>query len=142
MGVRGGLDYIIHTALAQYDTSIADRLSQSLPHSHACLLLDLTNCWNQVSREAALEELHSNPCLHILLPYFELMYQPPNLCYFYTPDGTVQSFTQEDGFPQEGIPSPRPFPVLSSFDASEKSMLTSSLLPPPANVSVNLVMTA
>jgi hypothetical protein len=139
MGVRSGLDFIIHTALAQYGSSIADRLSQALPPSRACLLLDLTNCWNQVSCEAALAELHSDPRLHLLLPYFELVYQPSNRCFFHTPNGTVQSFTQEDGFPQ-GDPLSPALACLVILRCLRK--VTSSRRPPPANASVNWATTA
>ena len=56
--------------------------------------------FNAVSREAARHVLSSHPQLHPLLPFIDLLYQEPNRCYFYHPDGTVDSFLQHEGFTQ------------------------------------------
>jgi hypothetical protein len=67
-------------------------------------MINLINCRNQMSRDLALKRSESESTLHGLVHYFDLMYEPPpNNCFFHRPDGTLDFFVQEDGFPQ-GVP--------------------------------------
>jgi hypothetical protein len=100
MTIRGGLDFIVHSALASYDHSVTRPLSHSEAPSPAGLLIDLVNCWNQVSRDECQKELERIPTLHGILPYFDLMYSTPNRCVFKSPDGSTDFFLQEDGSPK------------------------------------------
>jgi hypothetical protein len=50
------------------DSSITTPLANNLPPNRAGIFIDLVNCWNQMSREAALETLESEPHFHALVP--------------------------------------------------------------------------
>jgi hypothetical protein len=90
----------VHTTNCQFDSFITKLHTAALPN-YACILVDLVNCWNQISQEAgALNVIEPDPCLHTLVHYFDLMYDNPNLCFFHCPNGSIDSFTQEDGFPR------------------------------------------
>jgi hypothetical protein len=56
MSMRSGLNFMAHTATCQFDSFITKPFSNHLPPDRASLLIDLVNCWNQVSRGGA-------PCL-------------------------------------------------------------------------------
>jgi hypothetical protein len=104
--IRGGLDFLTHTANCQHDAFITQPLSTNLPPQRAGIFVDLVNCWNQMSREEALDVLESEPRFHSLVHYFDLMYENPNRCFFHRPDGSLDFFIQEDGFPQGDPLSP------------------------------------
>jgi hypothetical protein len=59
-----------------------------------------------MSRDECKDVLESEPRFHALLNYFDLMYSNPKRCYFRTPDGNLDFFLQEDGFPQGDPLSP------------------------------------
>jgi hypothetical protein len=106
MSIRGGLDFIVHSASSQFDTSIDTPMTALHPPSRAGLFIDLTNAWNRVSRDAAYDENLQHPSLSSLRHYFSLMYGAPNKCFFKLPGGTLGHFLQEDGFPQGDPLSP------------------------------------
>jgi hypothetical protein len=100
VAVSGGIDFMFHLATAQFDNFITKPLQADKPPTRALLLLDIVNMFNQLSRDAARDALESEPILHSILPYFDLMYSSANYCYFSRPDGTLDYFAQEEGFPQ------------------------------------------
>jgi hypothetical protein len=104
--IRGGLDFLVHSANCQFETFITTPTANNLPPQRAAILIDLINCWNQMSRDAVRKKIESEPTLHGLLHYFDLMYEAPNKCFFHRPDGTLDFFIQEDGFPQGDPLSP------------------------------------
>jgi hypothetical protein len=67
-------------ALTQFDDGILRPISLNLPPSRLGVIIDFINCWNNVSREACLEQLEDNEELRDLIPYFRLMYSLPNRC--------------------------------------------------------------
>ena len=100
VAVSGGIDFMSHLATAQFDNFIAKPLKAGKAPTRALLLLDIINMFNQLSRDAARDALAAEPTLHSILPYFDLMYSTANYCYFTRPDGTLDYFAQEEGFPQ------------------------------------------
>jgi hypothetical protein len=105
IGIPSGLDYIIHTTMAD----IERYLSLSSP-TRALLMLDIINMFNAVSREACRSVLERNDKFRALLPFFDMLYSSNNLCWYRKPDGTFATFEQAEGFAQ-GCP-------LSPFFAS------------------------
>ena len=106
MSIRGGLDYLYHMALTLFDDGIQQPISNQLPPSRVGLIIDFINCWNNASRDACLEQLHDHEELRPLIPYFTLMYGQPTHCYYRCPDGSLNFFLQEEGFPQGDPLSP------------------------------------
>jgi hypothetical protein len=50
------LDYLYHmVALPQFDDGMQQPISQHLPSTHLGVIIDLINCWNNMSQDAALE---------------------------------------------------------------------------------------
>jgi hypothetical protein len=100
VAVKGGIEYLIHTAQAQFDQYITQPSANGASPDRALIILDIVNMFNSVSRDAAREFLQEHQQFHCILPYFDLMYANSNRCYFLTPTGTLDFFTQHEGFPQ------------------------------------------
>jgi hypothetical protein len=100
VAVSGGIDFLTHLAQADLDHHILAPISNGSHPSRAALALDLRNFFNEVSRSAIRHALHKHQQFTALLPYFDLMYDQPNRCYFAAPDGQLDFLTQHDGVPQ------------------------------------------
>ena len=92
IAVRGGIDFMIHTSRV-----LVERYLKPNTESRTAIALDLVNCWNNASREAAQDELAENPTLQQLLPFTELLYDHDVPCWYSGDQGTIQSFLQKEG---------------------------------------------
>jgi hypothetical protein len=140
IAIPGGLDFICHTTQAQL------QLFMPTPQQsqRALLMLDITNMFNAVSRDACRHILQTNPALQPLLPFFDLLYSVPNTCWYRTPDQTHNSFQQPEGFTQ-GCPLSGVFadlvlslvlqPINIQLEARYKSRHPNSPHPPPFTAS-------
>jgi hypothetical protein len=77
-----------------------ERQLKPLAPTRALLMLDITNMFNAVSRDACRSVLERNDKFQPLLPLFDMLYSKPNLCWYRKPDGTFATFDQEEGFAQ------------------------------------------
>ena len=100
IAVKGGLEFIVHKAQAQYHLFIDTPHKQKQPVSRVLLLLDITNMFNEISRDACRLLLSSTPELKDLVPYFDQIYKEPNKCWYKTDTGTYRHFQQHEGFAQ------------------------------------------
>jgi hypothetical protein len=96
IALQGGLQLLIDSARTQLHHHM---ISPPTP-TRALLLLDLTNMFNCVSRQALRDILQDNPQFEALLPFFDLLYADPNKCYYRDPAGDLQFFLQQEGFAQ------------------------------------------
>lgn len=96
-GVRlsGGIVFALHTTTLQIERYV----EQPNP-SRALLMLDITNMFNAVSRDACRHELTKHPSLQPLLPLFDLLYARSNHCKYHDPLGQSAHFLQHEGFAQ------------------------------------------
>ena len=78
---------------------IERQLDPSAP-TRALLLLDITNMFNAVSREACRSVLERNAKFRPSLPLFDTLCSKNNPCWHRKPDGTFATFDQEEGFAQ------------------------------------------
>jgi Reverse transcriptase (RNA-dependent DNA polymerase) len=95
IALNGGLQLMVDCARAQLHRYLEG------PHpTRALLLLDLKNMFNCVSRQALRDTLQANPQFSPLTPFFDLLYNQPNTCYYQDSTGALGTFTQEEGVAQ------------------------------------------
>jgi hypothetical protein len=99
VAVSGGINLLIRLVQANLDHHILAPIAADKHPTRAAIRLDLQNFFNKVSLLAIRRAL-TNHQLNALLPYFDLMYDAPNQCYFLDPDGQLDFLTQNDGIPQ------------------------------------------
>ena len=116
IAIKGGLEFLVHKAQAQYHLFIDSPNQHMKPLLRALLLLDITNMFNELSRDACRLLLLSTPELHDLVPYFDQIYKEPNRCWYKTDKGTYRHFKQPEGFAQG-------CPLSGSFAAIVLSLL-------------------
>jgi hypothetical protein len=100
IAIKGGLEFIVHKAQAQYHLFIDKPNKQKEPASRVLLLLDITNMFNEISRDACRLLLLARPELKDTVPYFDQMCKEPNRCWYKTDKGTYRHFQQPKGFAQ------------------------------------------
>jgi hypothetical protein len=100
IAVKGGLEFIVHKAQAQYHLFIDTPNQHKQPVSRVLLLLDITNMFNEISRDACRLLLSSTPELQDMVPYFDQICKEPNRCWYKTDTGTYRHFKQCEGFAQ------------------------------------------
>lgn len=100
VGIRGGLDTLVHLTQVMLDKYITSLQKQGKSPTHALLLLDITNMFNAVSRESARATLLKHPAFRKLVPFFDLLYSEPNRCWYRRPNGTWTFFLQHEGYAQ------------------------------------------
>jgi hypothetical protein len=66
--------------------------------TRALILLDITNMFNEISRDACRLQLHPYPLLRPMLPYFDLIYAFPNIYWYEPHTGQHRKFEQTEGF--------------------------------------------
>ena len=92
----GGIDLAIQSTICQLQQYIT---SPQTP-TRALLLLDLTNMFNAVSRQACRLILQQRPATIPLIPLFDLLHSQLSTSWYYDKSRLPQSFLQEEGFPQ------------------------------------------
>jgi hypothetical protein len=96
IAISGGLDFICHSTQAQLETFMPTPQAST----RALLSLDIENMFNAISRGACRQQLHNNPKLQPLLPFFDLLYANPNTCWHKSPINHFDNFPQWEGFAQ------------------------------------------
>ena len=109
IAIKGGLQFIVDSI-----RTLIHRYISTLNPTRILLLLDIINMFNSISRKAARDELIKYPELHCLIPFVDLLYDQPNICYFWDAHGNLDSFLQAEGVAQ-GCPLG---PVLAALVAS------------------------
>ena len=119
IGVKGGIDLVIQATAAD----VHNLISTPANPQHALLSLDIRNMFNEVSRNATLATLRNTPALHPLLPYYRLLYDGPNTCW-YKPahDQTHQCFFQHEGHAQGD-------PLSGAFSSIPLALLLNQIRP-------------
>jgi hypothetical protein len=100
IAIKGGLEFIVHKAQAQCHLFIDKPNKQKEPVSRVPLLLDITNMFNENSREACGLLLLATPELKDMVPHFDQMHKEPNRCWCKTDEGACRHFQQPEGFAQ------------------------------------------
>jgi hypothetical protein len=100
IAIKGGLEFIVHKAQAQCHLFIDKPNKQKEPASRVLLLLDITNMFNEISRDACRLLLLATPELKDMVPCFDQMHKEPNRCWCKTDKGTHRHFQQPEGFAQ------------------------------------------
>jgi hypothetical protein len=89
------MDFIIHSTISDVERYLDDPTTPD----RAMNILDLHNMFNECSRDACREELLKHDDLKTLIPYFDLLYDSDNTCWYVTADG-FHFFNQAEGFAQ------------------------------------------
>jgi hypothetical protein len=102
IAIKGGLEFIVHKAQAQCHLFIDKPNKQKEPASRVpLLLLDITNMFNEISRDACRLLLLATPELKDVVPHFGQMHKEPNRCsWCKTDEGACRHFQQPEGFAQ------------------------------------------
>jgi hypothetical protein len=100
IAIKGGLEFIVHKAQAQCHLFIDRPNKQKEPVSRVPLLLDVTNMFNEISRDACRLLSLATPELKDMAPCFDQTHKEPNRCWCKTDKGTCRHFQQPEGFAQ------------------------------------------
>jgi hypothetical protein len=68
IAVKVGMDFIVHAAHCQFDTTLQTPIGKGATPSRAGLSTDLVNCWNSVLRKATTDSLKDDSLLTPILP--------------------------------------------------------------------------
>ena len=100
IGVKGGTNFINHTLKCEIEKYIyrPKNKSQYHPPTRCLVSLDITNMFNEVSRQKATEIIRRH--FPHLSNYTELLLNDPTQCWYLLPDGEWDFFCQEEGLPQ------------------------------------------
>lgn len=101
LGIKAGMDFVIHTMILQTERHITSKISNDIAPTRVLAVLDLINMFNCVSTECARDMLMTY--LPWTVPLFDTLYQGENLMYFTKPDGSKDSFQQKEES-QQGCP--------------------------------------
>ena len=115
VGVKGGMDHIIHTAQILTEKYI-DREVEDMrknPPTRCLLLLDFKNMFNNCSRDVALKKIEQ--LYPHLLPFIKTLYDNSTIVWVRKEDGTMTKIYQLEGFAQ-GCPLA---PILSAIVLQE-----------------------
>jgi hypothetical protein len=100
IATKGGLEFIVHKAQAQCLLFVDKPNKQKEPVSRVPLLLDITNMFNEISRDACRLLLLATPELKDIVPHFDQTCKEPNRCWHNTDKGACRHFQQSEGFAQ------------------------------------------
>jgi hypothetical protein len=102
IAIKGGLEFIVHEAQAQhYVYRRTPPNNNGKPGKRVLLLLDISNMFKEISRDACRLQIFTNPKFKPILPYFDLLYSSPNTCWYKDAEtGKYQQFLQHEGFTQ------------------------------------------
>jgi hypothetical protein len=106
IAIKGGLEFIVHEAQAQCHLFVDKPNKQKEPASRVPLLSDITNMFNEISRDACRLLLLATPELKDVVPCFDQTHKEPNQCWHKTDKGAHRHFQQPGGFAQ-GYPLSR-----------------------------------
>jgi hypothetical protein len=100
IAIKGGLEFIVHKAQAQCHLFLDKPNKQKEPASRVPLLLDITNMFDEISRDACRLLLLATPELKDMVPCFDQTCKEPNRCWCKTDKGACRHFQQPEGFAQ------------------------------------------
>ena len=119
IGIKGGIDLVIQAT----STDVHRYITSPAQPTHALLSLDIKNMFNEVSRDATLTALQNTPSLHNLIPYYRLLYDVPNRCWYKPPSTShFQFFNQHEGHAQGD-------PLSGAFSALPLASLLATIRP-------------
>ncbi len=78
IAIKGGLEFIVHKAQAQCHLFIHKPNKQKEPASRVLLLSDITNAFDEISRDARRLLLRATPELKDVVPHFDQTRKEPN----------------------------------------------------------------
>ena len=90
--VKRGLDFIIHKAQAQYHLFIDAPSTDMQPVKCVVLLHDITNMFNEISRDTCQLYLLSTLELQHMVPYIDQIFKEANRCWYKIDKGTYRHF--------------------------------------------------
>jgi hypothetical protein len=100
IAIKGGLEFIVHKAQAQCHLFIDKPNKQKEPASRVLLLSDITNMFDEISRDPCRLLLLATPELKDMVPHFDQTCKEPNRCWCKTDKGAHRHFQQPEGFAQ------------------------------------------
>jgi hypothetical protein len=101
IAIKGGLEFIVHKAQAQCHLFVNKPNKQKEPASCVLLLSDITNMFNEISRDACRLLSLATPELKDMVPCSDQTHKEPNRCWHKTDKGACRHFQQPEGFAQE-----------------------------------------
>jgi hypothetical protein len=99
IAIKGGLEFV-HKAQAKFHLFVDKPNKQKEPVSRVPPLSDITNMFNEFSRDACRLLLLATPELKNVVPCFDQTCKEPNRCWCKTDEGACQHFQQPEGFAQ------------------------------------------
>ena len=99
IALSAGMQFLTHAMQALLYKFLPGSSSHT-SSSRALLQLDLRNMFNAVSRDSCRHALLNDPTFQDLIPTFDLLYFRSNTCWYQRPDGSWDSFNQNEGFTQ------------------------------------------